>query len=200
MAADRELIQIVDAALAEANRKAGNWLVCRLGCFECCLGPFPITQLDALRLRAGLRELNDSDPERAARVRKRAREASERIARDFPGDLVTGILDNTESAETLFAALAEDEPCPALDPGTGACDLYAARPLTCRTFGPAIRYGGDAVGVCELNFQGATDEEIQACAVDVTAANLEAELLAGLPEGQTIVAFALSAVPSFGNG
>ena len=45
-------------------------------------------------------------------------------------------------------------------PEGGTCDLYAARPLTCRTFGPAISWNSDAVGVCELCFVGAGDEEI----------------------------------------
>jgi hypothetical protein len=53
-AQDNELIQIVDAAVAEAARRSGAWLVCRLGCTQCCIGPFPINQLDARRLRRGL--------------------------------------------------------------------------------------------------------------------------------------------------
>jgi hypothetical protein len=39
---DRELIQIVDAALADAARVAGDWLVCRPGCTQCCVGAFAI--------------------------------------------------------------------------------------------------------------------------------------------------------------
>ena len=39
---DRALIQIVDAALSEASRKSGAWLVCQVGCTQCCIGPFPI--------------------------------------------------------------------------------------------------------------------------------------------------------------
>ena len=192
MAADRELIQIVDAALAEANRKAGAWLVCRAGCTECCIGPFPITHLDAVRLRHGLAELSASDPGRAARVQQRARAAVGKMGAGFPGDLASGILEEGAEAEERFAALAEEEPCPALDPDTGMCDLYAARPVTCRVFGPAIRSGADALGVCELNFQGASDDEIAACAVELDTATLESDLLASLPPGQTIVAFALA--------
>ena len=89
---DRELIQIVDAAMAEAARLSGAWVVCQPGCAECCLGPFPITQLDAWRLREGLAQLERRDPERAARVRRRSRESVARMA-DFPGDSTTGILD-----------------------------------------------------------------------------------------------------------
>ena len=158
---DRELIQIVDAAMAEAARLSGAWVVCEPGCADCCLGPFPITQLDAWRLRQGLAQLERRDPERAARVRRRSRESVARMA-DFPGDLTTGILDEDEEAEERFAALPDEEYCPALDPDALTCDLYEARPITCRIFGPAVRSGGDVLGVCELNYQGATDEQIAA--------------------------------------
>jgi len=191
MASDRDLIQIVDAALAEANRKAGAWLVCKPGCTECCIGPFPITQLDAVRLRHGLAQLEAVDSGRAARVSGRARQAVDKMAGDFPGDLASGILAEDEEAEERFATLAEEDACPALDPETGMCDLYEFRPITCRTFGPSIQWCGDDLGVCELNFQGAGDEEIASCAVSINAGDLESELLAGLPAGQTIVAFAL---------
>src|SRR5215467_10641663 len=50
---DRKLIQIVDAALADTARRSGDWLVCRPGCTQCCLGAFAINQLDALRLQRG---------------------------------------------------------------------------------------------------------------------------------------------------
>src|SRR5579872_3479705 len=143
MAGDRDLIQIVDAALAEANRKAGAWLVCKPGCTECCIGPFPITQLDAVRLRNGLAQLEPADPERATRVRDRARLAVEKLAGDFPGDRGSGILAEDVESEERFATLGEEDRCPALDPDTGMCDLYEFRPITCRTFGPSIRCGGD---------------------------------------------------------
>jgi Fe-S-cluster containining protein len=196
MPGDQALIQIVDAAMAEAARKSGAWLVCRPGCTDCCMGPFPITQLDAQRLREGLAELDRRDPRRAARVRERARQAVARILPDFPGDATTGVLGEDEEAEERFAALAEDGPCPVLDPATGTCDLYAARPITCRIFGPPVRCGSEAVGVCELCFQGASDAEIAACEVEIDPQGLESRLSDELERttgarGQTVVAFAL---------
>jgi Fe-S-cluster containining protein len=190
VASDRELIQIVDAAMAEAVRLGGAWVVCEPGCAECCRGPFPITQLDARRLREGLAQLERHDPERAARVRRRSRESVARLA-DYPGDSTTGILDEDEEAEERFAALPDEEYCPALDPATLTCDLYEARPITCRVFGPAVRSGGDVLGVCELNYHGATDEQIAACQVQVDPDGLEDELIQGERQ-QTIVAFALA--------
>lgn len=137
--------------------------------------------LDAARLRSGLGELEGSDPLRAAEVRRRATEYLARL-RAFPGDAGTGVL--------AGELPDDDEPCPALDPAAGTCDLYAFRPITCRIFGPAVTRGGDAVGVCELCYQGATDEQIAACVVDADPADMERDLLAG-DERQTLVAFAL---------
>lgn len=140
---ERELIQIVDAALAEAAAKCGAWLVCRPGCWDCCRGPFEISQPDALRLQNGLAELERRDSDRAARLRKRAR------------------------AALPLAGTDHDEPCPALDPVTGTCELYESRPLTCRLFGPPFRWNGNQPGICELCFEGAGDAEIAACAVEL---------------------------------
>jgi Fe-S-cluster containining protein len=193
---DQKLIQIVDAALADVTRRSGEWLVCRLGCTQCCIGAFPINQLDALRLRRGLADLERFAPERAARVRQRSRESVARLSPEFPGDPATGILHEGESAEQQFADFANDEPCPALDPLTGACELYESRPMTCRVFGPPVR-SEDGLGVCELCFQGASDEEIAACEMIPDPADLESRLLANLEKstgahGNTIIAFCLA--------
>jgi Fe-S-cluster containining protein len=91
-----------------------------------------------------------------------------------------------------IAEADEDGACPVLDPETGTCDLYAARPITCRAFGPPLRCGDEAVGVCELCYEGATDEEIAACEADIDPDNLEQALLARMEAGETTVAQALS--------
>ncbi len=195
-AGDQALVQIVNAALADANRRSGSWIVCRPGCTQCCIGVFAISQLDAARLQHGLNELARSDPERAARVLARARESVERLSPQFPGDAATGLLDEGEEAEQQFADFANDEPCPALDPVSGMCDLYTSRPITCRAFGPPVR-SEDGLGVCELCFHGATDEQIAACEMEVDPDDLESSLLNELepPDartGRTIIAFALA--------
>jgi Fe-S-cluster containining protein len=197
---DQQLVQIVDQALAEAAKKSGSWLVCRPGCTQCCIGPFPINQLDAARLRQGMQQLEAGDPIRAARVRDRARDSIKRLSPGFPGDPATGILaedEDAEDAEARFADFANDEPCPALDPATGMCDLYAFRPMTCRTFGPPVRSGPEGgVGVCELCYHGASDEEIAACEMKPDPDGLEQTLVEEAEQsvgvrGNTIVAFAL---------
>ncbi len=192
-AADGALIQIVDAALADAAGRSGEWLVCRPGCTQCCVGVFVINQLDAVRLQQGLGDLEQTDAARAGRIRTRARDSVQRLAAEFPGNVKTGVLDEGPEAEERFAEFANDEMCPVLDPETGLCDLYDARPMTCRTFGPPVRSDG-GLGVCELCFHGATDEQIAACEMVVDPENVESKLLGKLekmqgPRGQTIVAF-----------
>jgi Fe-S-cluster containining protein len=192
-AADGALIQIVDAALANATRRSGEWLVCRPGCTQCCVGVFAINQLDAVRLQQGLSDLKKADPQKARRIRARARDSIRRLSAEFPGDAKTGVLDEGPEAEESFAEFANDEPCPVLDPETGLCDLYDARPMTCRTFGPPVRSDG-GLGVCELCFHGATDEQIAGCEMVADPEDLEAKVLAKLEEsqsarGRTIVAF-----------
>jgi Fe-S-cluster containining protein len=153
---DRALVQIVDAALADAVQRSGKWLVCRPGCSQCCVGVFPINQLDASRLKRGLAEMQSINPDRADRVRERARVAMARLSASFPGEPVNGIL-NEDEADGRFLDFGNHEVCPALDPETGACELYASRPMTCRVFGPPVRSEG-GLGVCELCFQGATTD------------------------------------------
>jgi Fe-S-cluster containining protein len=196
-AADRTLIQIIDSAHAEAARKSGAWLACRPGCSQCCIGVFPISQLDVLRLQAGLEDLKQHDPVRATRVVDRARESVERLRDGFPGNALTGLLTESDEAEARFEDFANDELCPALDPETQTCDLYASRPMTCRVFGPAVRVEGGAVGACELCYQGASDEEIANCAVEMDPDDTESPLTAKLEvetgvRGMTIVAWCLA--------
>lgn len=190
---DAQLVQIVDAATADAARRSGSWLKCAPGCTQCCIGVFAISQLDAARLRAGLADLERTDQQRAVAVRQRAQHAAERLAPEFPGDPHTGILDPNRAE--AFEGFANDEPCPALDPATGLCDLYQARPMTCRVFGPPLRTE-EGLGVCELCFDGATTEEVAAAEVHLDCGDLEAALTREAEDssgtgGETIVAWAL---------
>jgi len=190
---DQKLIQIVDSALADVTRRSGKWLVCQPGCTQCCIGAFAINQLDARRLQRGLADLEKAAPERAARVRDRARDAVRRLSPDFPGNPVSGVLREGKEAERQFADFANDEPCPALDPETGTCELYESRPMTCRVFGPPVR-SEEGLGVCELCFQGASDKEIAACEMKPDPDDLESRLLekASGVRGNTIIAFCLA--------
>jgi Fe-S-cluster containining protein len=191
-AGDSELVQIMDGALAEASRRAGEWLVCRPGCTPCCHGAFAIGPLDALRLSAGMEALRAAEPLKAEAVEERARTWIAEHGADFPGDRETGILGETVAERERFEEFANEAACPALDPATGRCDVYAWRPMTCRVFGPPVRVGdGSALAHCELCFAGAGRAEVAACEMPVPH-DLEARLVEEVgEEGETVVAFAV---------
>lgn len=195
---DRAFVALVDGAFADAAQRSGPHLLCRPGCTQCCIGAFAIGPADALRLHQGLAALEEQDPGRTARVRNRAHNSWLRLAPHFPGDPASGALtlDETGQSCAAFEDFANDEPCPALDPEHGTCDLYAARPHTCRSFGPPVA-AGDGYGICELCFQHATPEEIATAAIheppDAIAQTLDqAAVEAGAPAAPTIIAFVLS--------
>jgi Fe-S-cluster containining protein len=188
-----ELFHIVDASLADTTLRSGAWLACRPGCHQCCVGVFPISPLDAEVLRAALA----ADPEPAARIRDRAAASRARLTPGFPGDPTTGQLFTQPHHEDDFEGFANDEPCPVLDPATGTCDLYAARPIQCRTFGPPLRDDDGHLTVCELCFIDAPPPEVARCEMDQSWRPLEDALIAAAETrsthpGPTLIAFALS--------
>ncbi len=195
---DKKLIQIVDAALEDTARRSQGWLVCRKGCTTCCIGVFPINQLDVARLQRGLQELQLHDPQRAEAIRQRAREAVERLSRDFPGNPKTGLLGETTKERERFETFGNHEPCPALDLDEGTCDLYKSRPMTCRVFGPPVRVEAGGLGVCELCYQAASEQEVAACEMIPDPQHLEPGLVKQVEKtsgrhGDTIIAFCLAA-------
>jgi Fe-S-cluster containining protein len=190
------LIQIVDAALDSAAARSGQHLACRPGCSQCCYGVFEISGLDAARLREGLQA---AEPAVASRIRKRVDAAKEKLGPFFPGDATMGVLTGTAEETELFEEWAHAEACPVLDPETQTCDLYAHRPILCRTFGPPIRNDAEdasaGLTICELCFTAASEDEIAAAEMDssfrTVQEKLEAEYAVNHPaSGPTIVAFA----------
>jgi uncharacterized protein len=94
-------------ARVEAIAAASNW-PCRKGCDECCrrLARAPEVSEDEWRLlEAAIAEL---PPDRGAEIRRRIR-----------------------------ASAGQSRPvvCPLLDEANGACLVYAARPVACRSYG-----------------------------------------------------------------
>ena len=199
-ARDPELLRILDNALADATARGGAHLACRPGCTPCCHGVFRISALDAMRLRAALDTC--ADTQRVQAIRERALALVRQLAPAFPGDAATGVLGEEDEQWEAFADLPEsDARCPVLDPETGRCGLYAARPLTCRIFGPPV-HTADGIGMCELCYTQATEAEILQGELHLDHAALEAELdaeLAGIESrSETVIAWALARDSSAG--
>ncbi len=183
---------------AAAQTRSGD-LLCREGCFGCCLGSFEISLPEALVLREAVSALPES---RRTRARERAALLVARSAASFPGDPVAGVLDpgRSEDEDAAFFDPLEHVACPLLELPSGRCAVYAARPVTCRTYGLAWREDQAVVHpACPLNLADATPAHTLETAVDIAPLLVgdqrRAELarVAGLPSGAaTTVAYALS--------
>lgn len=122
-------------------------LPCSQGCCDCCIGIFPITQLDVLELHRGL-DLLPSD--RKAAIVTRAREQVAALELAFPDLRSTPNLDEwTDSSIDAIVERFADLPCPALA-ADGRCSVYAFRPITCRTMGVPIESDGMVQGACRV--------------------------------------------------
>lgn len=190
------LLRILDLALASSIERSGPHLACRPGCAQCCHGVFQISALDAHRLRKALAA---AEPSLKSRIETRIEHAHAHLLPFFPGNPETGVLSYDDRAIELFEEWAHADPCPILDPATQTCDLYAARPILCRTFGPPIRNDPAALeaglSICELCFTNATEEEIVAAETDSTFRLLQDTEEAAYEQahpgtGPTIIAFA----------
>ena len=194
---DQRLLALVDAVTGQAAVASGEQLACHAGCSPCCFGPFAITQLDAWRLCEGVSELAVRDPKRAAAVQQRAVATVSEQASWFPPVRVGIFVD--EADESSFYADFAGVPCPALDPNSGSCTVYAWRPVVCRTYGPPITVSGKAWPPCPLCFKRASPEEVEMARgqldVDAIEGSLTqtAEHQAGR-RGMTTVAFAIAAL------
>lgn len=120
-------------------------LPCTQGCCECCVGIFPITQLDVLELHRGLSQLPSDN--RTAIVR-RAREQIAALELAYPDLRSTPNLDEWEDSRIdVIVERFADLPCPALAID-GRCSVYAFRPITCRTMGVPVESDGMVHGAC----------------------------------------------------
>ncbi len=179
------LLTRIDAAVEEARQRAPGAVHCGKGCFGCCLGPFPITRGDALRLHAGLYTLGAAE---IALLQGKAREVLAKLPPRPAGDW-------------LYSPEFRMLPCPLLDLEAGACGLYDHRPLACRTFGAAIEFDGTELDVCNLNYTGWTPEQIEAVRVSVPLDGLRAALEGSVSDSplttvaQALVDFSVLATP-----
>jgi Fe-S-cluster containining protein len=196
-AGDARLLAGLDREFRTVAATAQDALVCKPGCDECCHGPFPITRLDAWRLGRGMRELRRREFSRAERLLERAHRAACSLRDGFPGNAQSGKLATDEPALDRFFERHRRLPCPALDPANGRCELYAWRPVACRTYGPPIRFGDETAPACGLCFLGASPELVARCRMEPDVAGHEQALLRRLDvppgeEWETLIAFALS--------
>jgi Fe-S-cluster containining protein len=156
-----------------------------------------VTRLDARRLRIGLEQLRVTNPGQANAIEARAGHAARKLTAGYPGDRKSGrLVADAGRLDRYFAGHATMA-CPVLDPASGRCGLYAARPMACRIYGPPSRFGSECAEACPLCFTDAGRELIESCRLEADRDDLEAELLRAMGVSETepwetLIAFVLA--------
>ena len=196
-AEDHRLLDELDRGFDEVRRRAAEELVCAEGCSECCVGPIPITRLDAWRLERGMRSLWVERPAVATAIVADAHRALAVMKDGFPGEFESGRLAADEAALDRFLEKHRTLACPVLDKATGSCRLYAARPVSCRTYGPPLAFEGQPAPHCDLCFREAAAQTIESCRWSPDPAAREQRLLRRLgvapgDDWETLIAHAVA--------
>jgi len=130
-----------------ANAALLSQVPCHAGCSYCCIGPFPITQLDVSLLQEGLQRLT---PDRRGYIEGRAAEQVSALESAQPKLKESPYLDRWPDSDIdRLVNEFHDYPCPALDED-GLCTLYEHRPLICRSMGIPTEEKGVVRGACEV--------------------------------------------------
>ena len=141
----KRAFSLADSAwTAGASRAVDGDLLCRAGCFGCCVGLFEVSLAEATLAMAGFAALPSAE---RTEVTSRADRIVAASSHRFPGNPDVGILDpdRTEEADDRYFDAVADVACPMLELPTGRCRIYAYRPVTCRTYGLAWRKGDEPV-------------------------------------------------------
>ncbi|QUV99508.1 YkgJ family cysteine cluster protein [Chloracidobacterium sp. MS 40/45] len=165
-AAYRQLLADIERFAAVLRQRFPASITCRLGCTGCCQQHLTVLPIEAAALREYVARL---DAPTRARLRQQAQAAREQEMAPMP---------------TTPAV-----PCPALV--DGACAVYPARPVLCRTHGFPLLYldeddpTGGILDVCPLNFTDDTATITHRDVFDMTVVNtrLVAASLAFDPTG-----------------
>ena len=176
----RTLARKTDDWFRRASAALLGQIPCRAGCSHCCIGLFPITQLDARLLQEGLSHLPVDQRERIeGRAVQQVTMLETVYPRLKPSPSIGGWSDEEiDQAVTAF----HHAPCPALG-DDGLCSLYDYRPLTCRSMGIPVRQGAVVNGACAVQtFVPIARLSASLEAEEQELAALEAVELAALPE------------------
>jgi len=126
------LLSQVDRWFASVQRKHPKEVVCGKGCYDCCLGLFDISLLDAYYLRQGFNQLPKSIQQKIINCAEKILQQIRKIQPNLdPPYFLSEFAD--EDIDVLCAKFPEIR-CPLLDE-QNQCLVYNYRPMTCRLNG-----------------------------------------------------------------
>jgi len=113
---------------------------CEKGCSDCCHALFDLTLVEALFLNTVFNARFQGKDR--TRILKRADEA-DRLVHRLKRDAFRAVKDGQNAQEILLEMAKVRVRCPLLD-DKGLCEMYDARPVTCRIYGVPTAIGGEA--------------------------------------------------------
>ena len=113
---------------------------CEKGCSDCCHALFDLTLVEALFVNTVFNaRFKGAD---RTRILKRADEADRQVHR-LKRDAFRAVKDGQNAQDILLEMAKVRVRCPLLD-DQGLCEMYDARPVTCRIYGVPTAIGGEA--------------------------------------------------------
>ncbi len=143
------LAKTADAAFAKIRTDFREKVMCRHGCADCCHAAFGLFFVEAAYLRMRFQELD--------RKRRRAilaRCAKSDLQLDRLRRKMAGAGSGTQAKEVDLSLMRIR--CPLLSEDQ-LCDLYSARPITCRVYGIPTSSGGKGMVCPKSGFEKGHD-------------------------------------------
>jgi Fe-S-cluster containining protein len=136
----KALVKQVDAIFQKVQEEYGACVTCKKGCSDCCHALFDLTLIEALYLKSqfdAVFETQDREVivERANRSDRQVHKLKRRAHKAFQ--------DGKSQEAILEEMAAQRNRCPLLN-DINQCELYAARPITCRLYGIPTAIGGQS--------------------------------------------------------
>lgn len=140
------LVKQVEDAFAKVKAEFESCVKCKVGCSDCCNAVFDLTIIEAIYIKSKFDAKFKGDAqerilERANKADRQAYKLKRQAYKDHQeGKPESVILEEMAAARIRCPLLNEDE----------LCDLYEARPITCRLYGIPTRIG-DKARTCTLS-------------------------------------------------
>jgi Fe-S-cluster containining protein len=133
------LVEGVEKAIQQIQADHSACLRCTPGCSDCCHAVFDLSLIESVYINYHFYE--DLEKDLQDRILERA-ETSDRQAYRLKRKIHKMLAQGEKSEAEVLTLLAEERiRCPFLN-DSDLCDLYACRPITCRTYGlPTIIHG-----------------------------------------------------------
>ena len=135
-----DLVGQVELAFDKVKHEYNDCVKCKVGCADCCHALFDLTLIEALYIRS---KFDDSFEEAAQQIILARANAADREIYKLKRKAFKEHQGGKSDDEILEELAQKRVRCPLLNTGD-QCDMYTARPITCRLYGIPTQIGEKA--------------------------------------------------------